>query len=590
MLTDKLDHRQFKIFFYLILLLGIALRIFGLNWDQSQHLHPDERFLTMVTTAIKMPPGLANYFNTGKSTLNPHNHNFNFYVYGTFPLLITRMVTELLNATDYGRIFLVGRLLSAFFDTGTLLLTGFLACLLFRQKAIGLWAAFFYAIAVFPVQQAHFFTVDSFTVFFSTLTLLLTVLFLEKKSLTRLASAGFFFGLSLANKTSVGITLPIFLLVISLAQSRPKKTGEWRQFLTTAASRILLFGLSSFLAFRIFQPYAFTGLFALSPRFRQNISDAHKMITGEIDYPPNIQWTHTRPLLHPLFNLFFFGLGPAFSFLSLTGIVILGKTKEKKLLPLFLLIAFALIVFFYQGIQLAKYMRYFYPLYPLLAILAGLASHQLATVKQKRFFVLGMSLSFLSFIWIVSFLSLYTRPHSRVTASEWIYQQIPAGAVLTCEEWDDALPLPLPGFTKNYQILSLALYAPETMIKWQKITRQLAQADYIILSSNRLWESIPRLPQRYPVTTLYYQLLFDGSLGFKKVAQFSSPPCLRVRQSTLWCWPEDKAEESFTVYDHPKVIIFKKTDFNEKMLLPLLDQSLIQKASSLNPKETNKLF
>ena len=55
---------------------------------------------------------------------------------------------------------------------------------------------------------------------------------------------------------------------------------------------------------------------------------------------------------------------------------------------------------------------------------------------------------------------------------------------------------------------------------------QLDQADYIILSSNRLYGSIPRLPTRYPMTVRYYKALFDGSLGFKKVADIHSYPSL----------------------------------------------------------------
>jgi hypothetical protein len=54
------------------------------------------------------------------------------------------------------------------------------------------------------------------------------------------------------------------------------------------------------------------------------------------------------------------------------------------------------------------------------------------------------------------------------------------------------------------------------MISW------LTQSDYLVLSSNRLYGSIPRLPLRYPMTSEYYRALFDGRLGFDKVAEFSS--------------------------------------------------------------------
>ena len=74
------------------------------------------------------------------------------------------------------------------------------------------------------------------------------------------------------------------------------------------------------------------------------------------------------------------------------------------------------------------------------------------------------------------------------------------------------------------------------------------------MSSNRLYGSIPRLPMRYPMTTMYYKSLFDGSLGFEKVAEITSRPQLFGIEIA-----DDNAEEAFTVYDHPKVLIYKKT-------------------------------
>ena len=81
----------------------------------------------------------------------------------------------------------------------------------------------------------------------------------------------------------------------------------------------------------------------------------------------------------------------------------------------------------------------------------------------------------------------------------------------------------------------------------------LSQSDYINVTSNRLYGSIPRIPQRYPMTTEYYRRLFAGDLGFKLVATFTSYPTLGP-----WVIVDDRAEEAFTVYDHPKVLIFKK--------------------------------
>ena len=52
-----------------------VLRTTGIEWDQNYHLHPDERFLTMVETSIQPSGNLSEYFNTGLSSLNPANRD-----------------------------------------------------------------------------------------------------------------------------------------------------------------------------------------------------------------------------------------------------------------------------------------------------------------------------------------------------------------------------------------------------------------------------------------------------------------------------------------------------------------------------------
>lgn len=580
-----------KLVFIIILSLGFACRILGLDWDQSQHLHPDERFITMVASSVKMPSNLANYFSQEESTLNPYNNNFSFYVYGTFPILITRFFGELFSKTSYDEIFLVGRRLSVFFDLLTLVLIYIITYLIFKKESVSLWSMFFYATAVCPIQQAHFFTVDSFTVFFSTLTILLLLLFLEKNKWFFIFLTGGFFGLTLANKTSIGVTLPLFILTIVFSQKISKKELNLVKFFSQKILLILVFVSGVVISFRIFQPYAFNSLFHLYPHWLDNISEAHKMITGEIDYPPNIQWSYTKPLIHPFVNIFLWGLGPIATTLSLLGIIYsLSKREMLHLGKMLILLVFSGIIFIYQGVQLAKYIRYFYPIYPALAILAGLAASRIMTLladktKIPKLLVLAITIGAV-FFWPVSFLSIYSRPHSRVTASEWIYENIPSGSKLTSEEWDDGLPLIIPGYQRIYTNIPLGLYNTETESKWKKIIGQINEADYIIMSSNRLFGSIPKLSQRYPVTSLYYQLLFEERLGFDKVAEITSYPCFLSK-----CIIDDGAEESFTVYDHPKIIIFKKSeDYHPDMFIPLLDQRLIQKAEYVNPEKTNRLF
>src|SRR5512140_3116372 len=94
-----MNKSRFKPWFYYVLFLLIMVmaawfRFSGLNWDQSQHLHPDERFMTMVVSAMEPVKGISEYFDTDNSSLNPHNRGYSFYVYGDLPITIVRYAAE----------------------------------------------------------------------------------------------------------------------------------------------------------------------------------------------------------------------------------------------------------------------------------------------------------------------------------------------------------------------------------------------------------------------------------------------------------------------------------------------------------------
>ncbi len=159
----------------LVILAGFWFRSVGLDWDEGQHLHPDERFLTMVETSI-VPVDLANetlgeppdgcqewggYFDTKCSSLNPHNRGHGFFVYGTLPIFVTRYVAEWMGETGYGSVHLVGRQLSALVDLLSIILLYFIVARVYHKK-VALLSAAFSALAVLQIQQSHFFTVDTF--------------------------------------------------------------------------------------------------------------------------------------------------------------------------------------------------------------------------------------------------------------------------------------------------------------------------------------------------------------------------------------------------------------------------------------------
>jgi hypothetical protein len=257
--------------------------------------------------------------------------------------------------------------------------------------------------------------------------------------------------------------------------------------------------------------------------------------------------------------------------------------SAKKILPdspLFLPVLWVLVLFGIQGGQFLLYMRYFYPLIPPLCVLAGIFTHSILSTRPT--ILLKALTVVLVLIWPVSFMAVYLRPHSRVSASRWIYTHIPPGSKISFEHWDDPLPLNVDDLASSiYTFVELPLYEPDTRAKWAKVNASLSEIDYLILSSNRLYGSITGVPDRYPQTSRFYENLFSGKTEFKLVAQFTSRPnlpfpgidiCLtppwdlygKIAMPLQRCseggltFVDDYADETFTVYDHPKVLIFKR--------------------------------
>ena len=108
-----------------------------------------------------------------------------------------------------------------------------------------------------------------------------------------------------------------------------------------------------------------------------------------------------------------------------------------------------------------------------------------------------------------------------------------------------------------YAGITLDLYGDESQdsAKVTVLVGQLSQVDYIVLSSNRVIDTVVRQPERYPVAVRYYEMLLSGELGFEPVADFTQGPEIFGVE-----WDDRGAEESLIVYEHPQVRIFRKTE------------------------------
>lgn len=752
--------------------------------------------------------GLDDYFDTKTSTLNPHNRGFAFFVYGTLPMFIVRYTAELLGQTDYGQLKLLGRQFSALADLGSILLLYLIAARLYNRRT-ALLAAAFSSFAVMQIQQSHFFTTDLFVNLFSFLAIYFAVEIVMQEShspaneesqspqpthyalrITHYASRlskdslfllslgfGFSFGLALASKVNIyplAFLLPAALFLryftterkqhslgakppsvsakSSKEDDRSPITDNWS--LITAC--LIAGGLAAFLAFRVFQPYAFDGLLP-NRQWLDNIAEQRVQARGDADLPWNLQWAR-RTHLYSFTNLTVWGLGLPLGILAWAGFIVMGwrilkggaLSRSKDARHHLLLWGWTAFYFIWQSLQFNPTMRYQLPIYPLLAMMAAWVAFAWAEAPELRikhyvlrstYYVIrnlvGPLVLVATAVWAFAFQSIYTRPETRMAASDWIYQNVPAsinlriqladgstynqpipfpsgaliqpglpyetpfdarrdgllteislgyladtlasgpqtlrlllanapnptpeqtlaqaaltgnfasaddprgtpavlqlqpplelkkdqvyflhfettGGALTlsgatiANETDYDYPLPFrteyDGFGGLYRgDLNLQVYWDDNADKLARFAETLDQTDYILIPTNHQYAQITRLPERYPLTTVYYRALlgcpperdiiecyreaepgmFHGSLGFELVKTFTSYPALGPLVIN-----DQAAEEAFTFYDHPKVLIFKKRpDYDPAQVRAILGSVDLSNVVHLTPREASK--
>ena len=562
------DERGSRLALLFIVLFGLALRFFNLNWDLGTHIHPDERFLTLVAEAIRFPP-LSHFFDTAASPANPHNAGHRFFVYGTLPLFLDRALCFLLSGArgvTYDTLVPVQRSLSAAADTVTLLLVALLAGRLAgtaHRRAAMLVAGLLYAALPLAVQQAHFGTVDALGTMFIALVVFLVLP--DEKGGVRPAQAwllaGAALGAAAACKPNLGLYGGIAALCLLFARERPENgdLGTSRSFTSTARDGALL-GLAAFLVFRIAQPYAFAGpgFFGLSlnEAWLENLSALRDILTNSFWYAPGIQWIDRVFLLEPAKNLFVWGTGPALGLLivvSSAALLFRGLLRRepaaRRFLPLLLFVSPLLL---WQATRPVASVRHAHAALPLLTAMTVAA----LPLVFGRFARLAGGLAVVGTLFAgFSLLSIYAAEPTRVSASRRLAELYPRGARVAYEYWDDPLPLALPGIDPSlFPARPLPVFEVDTAAKAERVLDGLVQCDVLVLSSRRGLAPISRVPDAFPFTSEYYRLLLSGALGFENVGLFEHRPGLGPLR-----FDDRGAEETLSVYDHPVVHLFRKT-------------------------------
>ncbi len=563
---------SFRVLLYgAIVVVALALRFVGLDWGP---FHPDEWAISSGIYGLDWPSSIANALSAD-SPLNPKSFN-----YGSLPIYVLRVSSET-GGWLRGTIsfipsdVVIWRALSGVADVATLVLSALIARRLFGELA-GLLAALLYAVAVLPIQLSHFHAVDPLMNTFLTGAAGAALVFVLGGSVRWGFGAAALAGLAVATKaTAVLFVAPVVLAwFVYLYRERRRHDGWSFAPLATSVGAVLL----AFVVFAVGQPYAVLDWVT----YRDDVLFQAQMARGAIELPFTIQYLQTTPFLYHLRNLVVWGLGWPLGVVALFAVVWLVVRGMRKRDAMSMLLAAGVVIpFVLLGGQQVKFMRYLLPLYPLLIIgasglLAVLVRALWSRGGRRRWVGVAVmaGVAVPTCAYGVGFATIYTVPHTAHRMAEWVDDHVPMGATIAIEAWDQWLP-----GSGQFRTIQVHPYNSDDERKVEHLTATLHEADYVFLFSNRAYGALSRLPERYPLMREYYRQLLTGGLGFEvahveatyptllgiTVAdQTLEPLGLHTQNIGLPPYPGlgtlvlGSADESFTVYDHPLIILLKK--------------------------------
>ncbi len=551
-ITTYIEKNNFLLIILAISIFGLILRLFGIDWDNGLLFHPDERQLLILSTQIDF------------SNLDP-----NWYNYGPLPLYLLEIVTFGADLSAYDlRIF--ARALSACFDSISIILIGLIGNK-FYSKSTGIISSLLYSGCVLSIQTSHFFTVDTFLVTAILGTFLIISYLDSKVNYKKIILLGIISAAGMSIKVSY---LPMMgIIMISLFLNYKELMFSF----TIKNLKILKIGLSFlisfFISYFIFNPYSLINY----SEFISASSIQSGMARGILDFPYTRQYIDTSPYIYHLAQLVKVSLGPVLGVIGFLGtIFVLFKTSKNSNILWLILLIWLVGYFSFFGIIHTKFIRYMLPIIPVIIIFASyfliyIFNNYFSNFKKYKFIIIGILILF-SFHYTFSFINLYKVDHPANIASNYISNNFKNNSIIIKEHWDESVPL-----GPNYKIIELPMYDPDSSIKIRDISEKLSSSDGLYITSKRLFSTIPRLEERYPFSSNYYRNLFNGELGFSLTASYiqypslfgfsyiSDPfqriPNLNYKNNTL----NEKGinmgwtDESFSVYDHPEIFIFKNT-------------------------------
>jgi len=593
-----------------ILLVGAALRYYGLNWDLGSGLHPDERHVTGLVQGLSLPSSLSQFLSPGHvSPLEPGD-----FAYGSLPIYLYWIVGHV--ATWLGSwvpglgswrdalgpgVYITGRTVSAAAGVATILVVYLIGHRAYN-RAIGLLTAAFFALCALDLQLSHFLTVDTLTTLFVTLAVYQCVRLTQDRRPRDFVWAGIWTGAALACKVSV-VELPALLVVAPFLRSVASRQARIRVETDTVVQGwdrlrwLIVAGAAAVAVFFIAQPYALID----HAKYWSDVIGQARLASGQDHAPYTDKFYNTPPFWYHIENIVPWELGWPLGLAAMAGVIAATWRSVGALIAMarravapraaaeIVVVGWTLAYFLATGGQFMKYLRYMLPIMPELCLLGAVALVPTAAwaarhVRAPRWQpALAVGVLALTFLYALAYDNIYSTLNTRLQASSWFVHTVKPGTPYTTEApWDETIPWNYAGLQvpPGYNGASLMTTSGgDTLQTWTggaptgaptpgSLADNLARARYVTIFSDRIVGTVPHLPGSFPYSSRYYCLLFGqhppaafhcprstapDPLGFRQVKYFYNHP--NLFGLSLDDYP---ADQNFSEYDHPPVWIFAR--------------------------------
>ncbi len=579
----------------ILLILAFYTRFVNIGWGLPYPFHPDEYNIVRAIQSLSCE-------TLSTECMHPH-----FFAYGQFPMYIAYAGLQVYaytlgggSALSLSEVTIALRTISAIASVIVVFIGIRIVHLLFpRSKKIG-YTLFVGLVLIYNpglIQFAHFGTTESLLMFFYlTLVWLSVRKFIDKSfSWTRyILYSGITMGFALGTKMSalVFAAVPVIVILsgfivpsgmISLRNVWQHVHSHTKEIRHTIV-QLLLFGLIMGIVALLVSPHNIIAFnhFMSSMRYESAIG------TGDIIAFYTRSFQHTVPIIFQFTRVFPYVLGWGMVIASVIAFIFLPRTKEINVVRWACVIYFVAFAFLY-----AKWTRFMAPILPIMIILGtvgciSLFEYCASALKKHAHYakvIVPGGMVVVLFVLIVpgvAFLSVYTTPDVRFKASQWIYNTVPSGSYILSET-ANVLDIPISSVHaqpqgKRYHVVSFDFYhLDENPSLQDDLISHIDNSDYIFVPSRRVFmnhtcysstlerhdplsKRCVKLNEQYPRVNDYYDNLFSGQLGFELVETISSYPRIAVGGTTLISFPNEEAEETWTVFDHPVIRIFKRVE------------------------------